>query len=172
MLLLSSLEANVFWIREVTCGEFSSKIYDVKLGSKATYNHYYEITVSLANKEFKIGLQECYFGIEPQIYVANNNTLIGAGTNFYVVNLVSKEYVQIKLDAPLYCFFIENNMIVIVDEIDVICLSRVGDIIWKKEFNDIIVDNELQNGLLKVVTDDGQSIMLDVLTGKIKDIDL
>lgn len=160
----------MFWIREVTCGEFSSKIYDVRLGSKATYNHYYEITVSLANKEFKIGLQEGYFGIEPQIQVAENNTLIGAGTNFFVVNLASKEFVQIKLDAPMYCFFVENDATVIVDEIDVICLSRVGDIIWKKEFNDIIVDNELQNGLLKVTTDDGRSVMLDVLTGKIKDL--
>ena len=161
----------MFWIREVTCGEFSSKIYDVRLGNKATYNHYYEITVSLANKEFKIGLQECYFGIEPQIQVAENNTLIGAGTNFFIVNLASKKFVQIKLNMPIYCFFVENDITVIVDEIDVVCLSRVGDIIWKKEFNDIIVDNELQNGLLKVTTDDGQSVVLDVLTGKIKDLD-
>lgn len=160
----------MFLIKEITCGEFHSTVYDVKLGDKATYNRYYEIIVTSTNQKLKIGLQECFFGIEPQIELTKKNILIGAGNNFYIVNLINKNFLRIELDAPLYCFFVEGNKIVIVDEIDVICLNCRGVIIWKKEFDGIITKDELGNGVLKIEIDDGRHVELDVSTGKEKEL--
>ena len=103
-------------------------------------------------------------------WIDKKNILIGAGNNFYIVNLINKNFLRIELDAPLYCFFVEGNTIVIVDEIDVICLNCRGVIIWKKEFDGIITKDELGNGVLKIEIDDGRHVELDVSTGKEKEL--
>lgn len=158
----------MFSVQEITRGESTALKFDVVLGEYATYNRFYKIEIANEVGTINIGLQEGYFGIEPQIEVVCNKIFIAAGTNLYVVNAADKTQRKFELECPVYCIYRTNAILVVVGELYVIGFTFSGERIWNRDFDSIVVQNEMVDNQLKIVTDDGEKLTLDVANGAIE----
>lgn len=141
---------------------FDDEKFDFIVGDYATYNNYYKIIFDEIN--LIIGLQT-FDHIEPKITLYKNKILIGTEDKFSIYELNGKLYKEYEA-IVFYDFNINNDKILIMSALDFYLLNSDFDIIWHKEFNEMVIDYEIKNSIIIMKDFNGTYIYLDYLTGK------
>ncbi len=141
---------------------FLEEKFDFIVGECATYNTYYKIT--LDELDLIIGLQTCDH-IKPKVSLYKDRILLGIEDKFCIYEYSGKLYKEYEVKF-FYDFSIINDKILVAGTLDLYLLNSCFDVIWHNEFNEMIVNFEVKDSLIKIEDYDGAYFYLDCNTGK------
>lgn len=152
---------------EIEHSDFSAEQFDFIIGKYATYNRYYKISINHLDKQINIGLQTTYNGIYPQVQLLYNYILLGAGEIFYVYDLKGNKVKDVLIGSAFYGFYIQNDHILIVGELDLYLLDQLFKNVWEIHFNEIIDIVNVNEKVVEIVDYNNNLYKIELLTGKV-----
>lgn len=155
-------------LKEINYSDFMLENFKWIIGEYATYNHYYKLIIVQNDLILKVGLQIEFFGVEPQIEVVKNNILIGAGSKFYAYTLSGELINQYSIEPAFYEFIVIGENVLVIGEITTFLLDNFFNIIWFKEFNEIIDVIRIEESNIIIEDYYKNIICLDLYTGEQK----
>jgi len=137
---------------------------DFLIGNYATYNEYYLIEIFMNDNYILLGLQVVTGGIFPNVEIICNNILVTAGNYFYVFDENVKPIKRYTCEAAIFEMKVLDNTVIVYNELDIICLDKDMNIIWNREFQDIMDIYSIDNDFIKLVCND-EDIIININSG-------
>lgn len=159
-------------LTEITRGEFRDreKDYDVVIGEKESCSQFYELICKYGNNSLSIALIHNYsnMGLVPQLEIVGNKLIVGNNESLSIINLTNKEIKEYPIFPLFNKFFLYQDLIIVMSELVVFCISR-DKIIWSlNDFGGMIFFERLEDNKLVVSTyEDRKEISIDINTGEI-----
>lgn len=149
--------------------QFKNDKFDTILGTKRTYNEYFEITID--SMKLKIGLQTITGGINPNVKIFGEKTiLVNGGKEFFILENNGKVKKIINSEMIFYDFRILSNKILLIGETELILLNNNGDLIWNKTFRDIIISTEIRGTDIFIRDFENNLIIIDLNTAMVSKV--
>lgn len=116
---------------------------------------------------FTVGVLTEGHGLEPMCKCIKDKIFIGFNHELHIIDISNKEDKIIYSNSLFYEFSLDaiSNRIIVVFELEIICISVNGNIYWRY-MTDIINDYSIENNYVNVTTDSGKEV-IDLLTGKL-----
>lgn len=130
---------------------------------------YYQVELDLYGEECTIGILNGGHGIEPQVKLIDSKLIITSDQMLYIFNVKTRTLTNtLEFDSLIYDVIIPQNteVIIVVCELDVECITNKGSTIWSRQSDDIIIDYTLKDDVITVITEETEQ-KLSFKTGDI-----
>lgn len=142
--------------------------FSIIMGNYATYNEYFNAEIDYLGSQIFIGIQTITGGIQPKIKIINEKLLVMAGSNLNIYDSKLELIKNYEIDS-IYYDMIECKMgTLIISELSVYLLNNNFEILWLKEFDEIIDLIDLTEKYITLCDYNNKNIVLDISTGKEK----
>ena len=155
-------------MKKIEYCEFYEEKFDFVVGEELTRGFDYYSACALFNKkEYKVGIINRDFGLKPQFEQYDNLVIVGHNNKVSLIDLSSKSVREFEIFPVFFEFFKYGEKIVVVGEIQVLCIAN-NKVIWEKSFDDIIDVVTFKDGKLTIRKWESQEwITMDADSGAI-----
>jgi hypothetical protein len=129
-------------------------------------NHCWQITCKVDSGHIYISLQTNQFAIEPTIEI-DECIRIGVEQSAFFIDSQTNKLVSEINDLTYFQWFeeIDKTRLLLFSETQVLLTTKRGEIIWRNEIPDVVVDNRLTDNVLSISTMEGDLFRVDISTG-------
>ena len=128
----------------------------------------YYVYISDGDNSYIITLKKNDDGLTPIVYISEYFLYLGYGHCVDIFKIKNLQLIKhFDFESIIYNIIPGTyNRIIIIMELDIICLDQDNSICWTKNFNEILFDYKIDSEKLLIITKDQKLYQINIKTGK------